>query len=127
MLELAMLFQGYQEIIWILFKLNCKVVWPASLLPWYLSFLLKSSCISSCMLFPLFPLCENVCMYSQASSFEEEEEEEQNPLPSHASDFSSSFMETYPHFLAWQYDVINPDGSYSSMTLGKLKHIPNIP
>ena len=66
-------------------------------------------------------------MYSQASSFEEEEEEEQNPLPSHASDFSSSFMETYPHFLAWQYDVINPDGSYSSMTLGKLKHIPNIP
>ena len=63
-------------------------------------------------------------MYSQASSFEEEEE---NPFPSHASGFSSSFMETYPHFPAWQYKVINPDGSYSSMTLDRLKHIPNIP
>ena len=62
----------------------------------------------------------------QASSSEEEEEEE-NPPPYHASDFSSSFMETYPHFPAWQYEVINRDGSYSSMTLDRLEHTPNIP
>ena len=66
-------------------------------------------------------------LHSQASSSEEEEEEEENPPPRHASSSSSSFMETYPLFPAWQYEVMNPDGSYSSMTLDRLEHIPNVP
>ena len=66
-------------------------------------------------------------LHSQASSSEEEEEEEENPPPSHASGSSSSFMETYPHFPAWQYEVMNPDGSYSSMPLDRPEHTPNVP
>ena len=49
---------------------------------------------------------------------------EENPPPSHASGSSSSFMETYPHFLAWQCEVMNPDGLYSSMTLDRPEHTP---
>ena len=66
-------------------------------------------------------------LHSQASSFEEEEEGEENPPSSHASGSSSSFRETYPHFPAWQYEVMNPDGSYSSVTLDKLEHTPKAP
>ena len=66
-------------------------------------------------------------LHSQASSSKEEEEGEENPHPSHASGFSSSFMETYPHFPAWQYAVMNPDGSYTSMTSDRPKHTPNVP
>ena len=65
-----------------------------------------------------------------ASSFEGEEgeeEEEMIPSPHHVSSSSSSFMETYPHFLAWQYDVINLDGMYSSMPLTRPEHVPNVP
>ncbi|KAL0008442.1 hypothetical protein SO802_009944 [Lithocarpus litseifolius] len=57
----------------------------------------------------------------------EEEKEEENPPPSHASGSSSSFMETYPHFPTWQYEVMNLDGSYSSMALDRLDHTPNVP
>ena len=66
-------------------------------------------------------------LHFQASSSEEEEDEEENPCLSHANNSSSSFMETYPHFPAWQYEVMNPDGSYSSMALDRLKHTPNVP
>ena len=46
-----------------------------------------------------------------ASEGEEEgEEEEEIPSPYYVDSSSSSFMETYPHFLAWQYDVMNPNG-----------------
>ena len=31
----------------------------------------------------------------------EEKEEEEIPSPYHAGSYSSSFMETYPHFSAW--------------------------
>ena len=64
------------------------------------------------------------------SSFEGEEggeEEEKIPSPHHAGSSSSSFMDTYPHFLAWQYDVINLDGTYSSMPLTRPEHVPNVP
>ena len=74
--------------------------------------------------------CDNIYMlHFQASSSSEEEKEEENPPPppNHASDASSSFMETYPHFLAWQYEVMNPDGLYSSMTLDRSEHTPNFP
>ena len=54
---------------------------------------------------------------------EEEEEEEEVPYPYHVGGSSSSFIETYPHFLAWQYDVMNPDGS--SIPLTMLEHVPN--
>ena len=37
------------------------------------------------------------------------EEEEEIHSPHHASSSSSSFIETYPHFSAWQYDVMNPN------------------
>ena len=36
-------------------------------------------------------------------------------------------MEIYPHFLAWQYDVMNLDGTYSSMPLTRLEYVPNVP
>ena len=66
----------------------------------------------------------------QPPSFEGEEggeEEEEIPSPYHASSSSSSFIETYPHFPAWQYDVMNPNGTYSSMPLNRPDHTPNIP
>ncbi|KAL0004483.1 hypothetical protein SO802_012044 [Lithocarpus litseifolius] len=66
-------------------------------------------------------------VFAQASSSEEEEEEEESPPPSYASGSFSSFMETYPHLLGWQYEVMNPDGSYSSMTLDWPEHTPNVP
>ncbi|KAK9991047.1 hypothetical protein SO802_026032 [Lithocarpus litseifolius] len=56
----------------------------------------------------------------------EEEEEEEISSPYHAGS-SSSFMETYPYFLAWQYDVMNPNGTYSSMPLTRPEHVPNVP
>ena len=65
----------------------------------------------------------------QPSSYEREEggeKEEEIPSHHHTGSTSSSFMETYPHFPAWQYDVMNPDGTYSSMPLNKLEHTPNV-
>ena len=50
----------------------------------------------------------------------EEEEEEEIPSPHYAGSSSSSFIETYPHFSAWQYDVMNPNGMY------RLEHVPNV-
>ena len=55
------------------------------------------------------------------------EEEEEIPSSHHAGSSSSSFMETYPHFLAWQYDVMNLDGTYNSMPLTRLEHVINVP
>ena len=49
------------------------------------------------------------------------------PTPSHASGSSSSFMETYPHFPTWQYEVMNPDGSYSSVPLDRPEYTLNVP
>ena len=64
----------------------------------------------------------------QPPSFEgEEEEEEEIPSPHHTGGSSNSFTETYPHFPAWQYDVMNLDGMYSSMPLTRLEHVSNIP
>ncbi|KAK9997391.1 hypothetical protein SO802_022077 [Lithocarpus litseifolius] len=51
------------------------------------------------------------------------EEEEEIPSPHHAGISSSSFLETYPHFPAWQFDVMNPDGTYSSMPLTGPEHV----
>ena len=59
-------------------------------------------------------------LYFQPPSSEGEEgreEDEEIPSPHHVGSSSSSFMEAYPHFLTWQYDVMNPDGMYSSMPL----------
>ena len=64
---------------------------------------------------------------ASSSKGEEEGEEEEIPSPYQTGGCSCSFMETYPHFLAWQYEVMNPDGTYSSMPLNRLKHTPNIP
>ena len=66
----------------------------------------------------------------QPPSFEGEEggeEEEEISSPHHTGSSSSSFMETYPHFPAWQYDVMNPDGTYSSMPLNRPEHTSNVP
>ncbi|KAK9988601.1 hypothetical protein SO802_028840 [Lithocarpus litseifolius] len=76
-----------------------RVVWPAFLQPRYLYFVIMSK---------------------------EEEEGEENPPSSHASSSSSSFMEAYPHIPKWQYEVMNPVGSYSSMALDRPKHTPNV-
>ena len=62
-----------------------------------------------------------------SSKGEEGKEEEEEILPPHhASSSSSSFMETYPHFPAWQYDVMNLDGTYSSMPLTRPEHVLNV-
>ena len=69
-------------------------------------------------------------LYFQPPSFEGEEEgegEEEIPSPHHASGSSSSFTVTYPQFPAWQYDVMNLDGTYSSLPLTRLEHVPNVP
>ena len=58
---------------------------------------------------------------------EEGDEEEEIPSPHHASSSSSSFAETYPHFLAWQYDAMNLDGTCSSMPLNRPEHVSNVP
>ena len=58
---------------------------------------------------------------------EEWEEGEEIPSPHYACSSTSSFTKTYPHFPTWQYDVMNPDGTYSSMPLTRPKHIPNVP
>ena len=58
---------------------------------------------------------------------EEGEEEEEIPSPHHAGSSSSYFMKTYPHFLVWQYDVMNPNGTYSSIPLIRPEHVPNVP
>ena len=55
------------------------------------------------------------------------EEEEEIPSPHYAGSSSSSFIETYPHFPARQYDVTNHDGTYSSIPLSRPEHIPNVP
>ncbi|KAK9991396.1 hypothetical protein SO802_026381, partial [Lithocarpus litseifolius] len=47
------------------------------------------------------------------------EGEEEIPYPYHVDGSSSSIMETY--------DVMNPDGTYSSMPLTRPKHVPNVP
>ena len=55
------------------------------------------------------------------------EEEEEIPSPHHACSTSCSFMETYHHSLAWQYNVMNLDGTYSSMPLNRPEHTSNVP
>ena len=65
-------------------------------------------------------------LYFQPPSSEGEEEEE-IPSPHHVGGSSNSFMETYPHFPAWKYDVMNLDGTYSSMPITRPKHVPNVP
>ena len=96
----------------------------------YFSSLLRSNSYSA-NFFSIFLLCNNICIldFQPPSSEGEEggEEEEEIPSPYHAGRFSSSFMETYPYFLAWQYDVMNPDGTYSSMPLTRPEHVPNAP
>ena len=64
-----------------------------------------------------------------SSEGEEEGEEEEEEIPSsyHVGSSSSSFMETYPHFLAWQYEVMNLDGTYCFMPLNRPEHTPNVP
>ena len=58
----------------------------------------------------------------------EEEGEEEEEIPFYyVGSSSSSFMKTYPHFPTWQYDVMNPDGMYSSMPLNRPEHTPNVP
>ena len=69
-------------------------------------------------------------LYFQPLSSEGEEggeREEEIPSPHHAGGFSSSFTETYPHFSAWQYDVMNPDGTYGSKPLIGPEHTLNVP
>ena len=80
-----------------------------------------------------FPFGDNICMLDfQAPSSEGEkegegEEEEEILSSHHAGSSSNSFMETYHHFLAWQYEVMNLDGTYSSMPLDRPEHTLNIP
>ena len=79
-----------------LFKLICKVAWTAYQ---YFSSLLKSNFYLAYS-FSIFLLGDNICMLDfQTPSSKGEEEEEEIPSLHHAGSSSSSFMETYPHFL----------------------------
>ena len=79
-----------------LFKLICKVAWTAYQ---YFSSLLKSNFYLAYS-FSIFLLGDNTCMLDfQTPSSKGEEEEEEIPSLHHAGSSSSSFMETYPHFL----------------------------
>ena len=84
-----------------------------------------------CKFLFIFLLGNNTWMLDfQPLSFEGEEggeEKEEIPSLHYVGSSSSSFMEIYPHFLAWQYDVMNLDGMYSSMPLTRPKHVPNVP
>ena len=91
--------------------------------------LLKSNFHLVCS-FSIFMLGDNICMlaFQASSSKGEEEGEEEEEIPSlhHAGSSSSSFLETYPHSPTWQYEVMNPDGTYSSMPLDRPEHTPNV-
>ena len=80
--------------------------------------------------FSIFLLSNIICILdfqpSSSDGEEEGEKEEEIPFPHHVGSSSSSFMETYSHFLAWQYDVMNPDRTYSSMPLTRPEHVPNV-
>ena len=99
----------------------------------YFSFLLKlnSEFIHLTISFSIFLLGNNICIldFQPLSSEGEErgEEEEEIPSPHHAGSSSNSFMETYPHFPTWQYNMMNPDGTYNSIPLTRPKHVPNVP
>ncbi|KAK9996765.1 hypothetical protein SO802_021451 [Lithocarpus litseifolius] len=51
------------------------------------------------------------CLVGRMPPVSEGEEKEEIPSPYYACNSSSSFTKTYLHFLAWQYDVMNPDGT----------------
>ena len=59
--------------------------------------------------------------------FKASSSEDESPPPSNAGGFSISFMETYPYFPTWQYEVMYPDGSFSSMNLDWPEYTPNVP
>ena len=103
----------------------CKVAWLAKR---YFSSLLRSN-FCSANSFSIFFFGNNICLLDfQHPAYEGEKEgEEEVPSPHYASSSSSSFTETYPHFPAWQYDVMNPDGTYSFMPLTRSEHVPNVP
>ena len=49
------------------------------------------------------------------------------PPPSNASGSHASFIETHPNFLAWKYEIMNLDGSYSFVNLDWPKYTLNVP
>ena len=109
-------------------EIICKVAWLAEQ---YFSSLLRSN-FCSANSFSIFLLGNNICMldFQPPSSKGKKEEEEKLPSPHHAGGSfgsCSSFIETYPHFLAWQYDAMNPNETYSSMPLIRPEHTPNVP
>ena len=65
--------------------------------------------------------------FQPPSSEGEEEKKEEIPSLHYADGSSNSFIETYPHFPAWQYDVMNPNGTYSYIPLTRPEYVPNIP
>ena len=109
------------------FDFICKVAWLAER---YFSSLLKSN-LHLANSFSIFLLSNRICILdfqpSSSDGEEEGEREEEIPFPHHAGSSSSSFMETYSYFPAWQYDVMNPDRTYSSMPLTRPEHTLNVP
>ena len=97
---------------------------------WYFFSLLKLN-LHLANSFSIFLLSNRICILdfqpSSSNGEEEEEREEEIPSPHHVGSSSSSFMETYSHFPTWQYDVMNPDGTYSSMPFTRPEHTLNVP
>ena len=77
--------------------------------------------------FSIFLLGNNICILDFQPPSSKGEEKEEILSPHHVGGSFSSFTETYPYFLAWQYDVMNPDGAYNSTPLTRPEHVPNVP
>ena len=47
--------------------------------------------------------------------------------PNNVGGSHAFFVETHPNFLAWQYEIMNPDRSYSFVNLDQPRCTPNVP
>ena len=76
-------------------------------------------------------LSTNICMLdfqpSSSEGGEEGKEEEEIPFVTMLVVLLVPSWGLILIFLAWQYDVMNPDGTYSSMPLTGPKHVANVP
>ena len=93
---MAIWLQEYRGLILNPFNFIFKIAWLAG---WYFSSLLKSN-LHLANSFSISLLGNKTCMLDFQPLASEGEEEEEIPSPHHAGGSSSSFMETYPHFLA---------------------------
>ena len=125
-LGLAMLFGGtsgdYLEFVQTQLQ-GCLAGISGTSVAFFLSQVYASWLASSSFIFFVLPLVK----ISTCCTFRLHPLKRSRSPSSNANGSSSSFMETYPHFLAWQYEVMNPDGSFNFMNLDQPYYTPNFP